>query len=206
MKNVQQHDALLEQAIDIQAARALCRDGWSCEQINSVLKNTEISYQEFETIQVKSREFDELQTFFGSPSDFLFTGHAEPDESQFDFLNRGPDAAAAVLREKGWNNAEISLVIREAMFASLEESVQEQFNPQGQTISQSGYDLRPSTTFVPPQQIFYSQYPPNPSPASVAAVNSQAISRRTARSSFGRDLFILTFMAGVALAMVFTLL
>ena len=57
MKNVQ-HDALLEQAIDIRAARTLCRDGWSCEQINAVLRNAEITRQQFETIQEQSRDLD----------------------------------------------------------------------------------------------------------------------------------------------------
>ncbi len=205
MKNVQQHDALLEQAIDMQAARTLCRDGWSCEQINAVLKNAEISYQEFATIQDQSRKLDELQKFFGSPTDSFFTGHTEPNESQFDFLNRGPDAAAAVLRNKGWNNTEISLVLQASMFASLEEPVQEQPNHQWEN-NRSSYNLNTRKAFPPTQQNFYPQYPHNPIPASAVAVNGRAIPRRTARAVFGRDLFILTFMAGVALVMVFTLL
>ena len=108
MKHVQP-DALLEQAIDIRAARTLCRDGWSCEQINSVLRNAEITRQQFETIQEQSRDLDRLRQDFGPPSDWLSSGHTETNHSEIDFLNHGPDAATEILREHGWQSYEISL-------------------------------------------------------------------------------------------------
>ncbi len=214
MKNVQHHDALLEQAIDIRAARTLCRDGWSCKQINAVLKNTKISAQEFVDMQTQSRELDKLQNVFGSPDDSLAVGHAEPNQSELDFLNRGPDAAVAVLKEKGWNNYEISLVIQESMFASLDEpTVDWPEQQQPGEIAGHGAAIPPQT--APPSHSYPPPHSYNQGPRAAAisnistpglASNRRAPHRRSALQNFGRDVFILAFMAGLALALLFTLL
>ncbi|MGD1950443.1 MAG: hypothetical protein ACFB14_12460 [Leptolyngbyaceae cyanobacterium] len=198
MKHVQP-DALLEQAIDIRAARTLCRDGWSCEQINAVLKNTEISHEQFETIQCQSRELDKLQKIFGAPVDSLYDDHAEPNKGEIDFLNRGSDAAASVLREKGWNNHEIDLVIKESMFVPLEEPTSSWLRNQ---VAYNSYELKPPATAVYGGNGYTHNYPGIPNNFARA---TRAVPRRTARGSLGRDIFILTFMATVALVMVFTL-
>ena len=206
MKNVHQ-DALFDQALDIRAARTLCRDGWARDQINAVLKNADVTAQQFEIIQNQSRELDELQKVFGPPVESLAASHAEPAQSELDFLNRGPDAAAAVLRERGWSRHEISLVIQEAMFEALEEaaaiatpaqsyravapepSIPLAFPTQGR----NGYALgHPDAGMAGAVPMYYAQ--------------AQALPRRGARSSLSRDAFILTFMAGFALVLVFTLL
>ncbi|MEM1251752.1 MAG: hypothetical protein AAGI69_04910 [Cyanobacteria bacterium P01_H01_bin.21] len=199
MKHVQP-DALLEQAIDIRAARTLCRDGWSCEQINAVLQNTEISHEQFETIQSQSRELDKLQKIFGAPIDSLQDGHAEPNKGEIAFLNRGPDAAASVLRAKGWNNHEITLVIKESMFVPLEEPTSDWLSNQ---IAYNSYEPKPPATAA----YGGNGYPRGGYPGtSNNFAATRAVPRRTARGSLGRDIFILTFMATVALVMVFTLL
>ena len=198
MKHVQ-HDAL-EQAIDIRAARTLCRDGWSCEQINAVLKNIDISHQQFETIQAQSRDLDELQQVFGPPINSLRSEHAEPSQSDLDFLNRGPDAAASVLREKGWNSYEIDLVIRESMFVPLEES---KLAPQ-----QPAYVSYPTTIPVFPTQNpnGYALGYPDGGIAAAATLSDRSHFHRTSSGTLRRDIFILTFMATIGLVMVFTLL
>ncbi|EKV02794.1 hypothetical protein Lepto7375DRAFT_5056 [Leptolyngbya sp. PCC 7375] len=198
MKHVQ-HDAL-EQAIDIRAARTLCRDGWSCEQINAVLKNVDISHQQFETIQAQSRELDELQQVFGPPINSLRSEHAEPSQSDLDFLNRGPDAAASVLREKGWNSYEIELVIRESMFVPLEEP---KLTPQ-----QPAYAGYPTTIPVFPTQSQngYALGYPDGGVAAAATLSDRSHFHRTSIGTLKRDIFILTFMATIGLVMVFTLL
>ena len=199
MKHVQP-DALLEQAIDIRAARTLCRDGWSCEQINAVLKNVEISHEQFETIQAQSRELDKLQKVFGAPMDLLYGSHTEPNKDEMDFLNRGPYAAASVLREKGWNNNEIALVIKESMFLPLGEPTSDWLSNQ---VAYNSYEPKPPATAVYGSN-GYSRDSPETSDNFARAI--YAVPRRTARGSLGRDIFILTFMATVALIMVFTLL
>ncbi|MEM9805192.1 MAG: hypothetical protein AAF959_07915 [Cyanobacteria bacterium P01_D01_bin.56] len=204
MKDLQQ-STLLEQELDFRAARTLCRDGWSCEQINVVLKHVAISQEQFHTIQAQSRELDELQKDFGAPADSMSVGHKEPSQSELDFLNRGPDAAADVLREKGWSKREISLVIQDTMFPSVEMPKAKQQAP--------NYAVAPPVvTAVPPA--FQTQgrngYALGHPDAGIATLpyptNSQARPRRGARSTLVRDTLILAFMAGIALALVFTLL
>lgn len=207
MKNVQQ-DALFDQALDIRAARTLCRDGWARDQINAVLKNADITAQQFETIQNQSRELDELQKVFGPPVESLAASHAEPAQSELDFLNRGPDAASAVLREKGWSRHEVSLVIQEAMFEALEEAA---IATAPQTPSYSSAATEPPVPLAFPTQDRngYALGHPNAAMAGTVPMyyaQAQALPRRTSRSSLSRDAFILTFMAGFALVLVFTLL
>lgn len=201
MKNVQ-HDALLEQALDIRAARTLCREGWSCEQINTVLKKADITDQQFATMQAQSREFDKLQQVFGPPASSLYSGHAEPAQSAIDFLNRGPDAATDILKEKGWSGHEISLVLKESMFAPLEEppvaapSNRHYHNPPVivqpafPTHSGNGYALGHADTAM----------------LALPQPGSRALPRSTSRRSLSRDTFILTCMAAFALVLIFTLL
>ncbi|MBX2865134.1 MAG: hypothetical protein KTR27_16400 [Leptolyngbyaceae cyanobacterium MAG.088] len=204
MKNVQHHDALLEQAIDIRAARTLCRDGWSCEQINAVLKNAEISVQTFTAMQTQSRELDKLQNEFGSPIDFLRVGHAEPSQSEIDFLNRGPDAAASVLRDNGWDNYAISLVVQDSMFASLDEPAAEW--PDHQGIHNQSYGVNtPATAALPAYGYNHGYAPPINYPV---RSTTRRISRRnrSGRRAFGQDVLALTCLAGAALALVYALL
>ncbi|MGD1858294.1 MAG: hypothetical protein ACFB2W_28995 [Leptolyngbyaceae cyanobacterium] len=201
MNNVQ-HDALLEQALDLRSARTLCRDGWSCEQINSVLKNTAISFEDFETMQAQSRELDNLQKEFGPPMDSLRTEHAEPSQSEIDFLNRGPDAAAAVLQEKGWSGYEISLVIKDSMFLDLDEP---QLARQSAYYSQTGVQV-PAAFSTYPRNGYALGQPGGVTAVPVAAVPRGQLRQRSSRSSLSRDAFALTFMAALALVLIFTLL
>lgn len=204
MNNVQ-HDALLEQALDIRAARTLCRDGWSCEQINDVLKNANITHQQFETIQVQSRELDKLQKVFGAPVESLRSDHAEPDYSEIDFLNRGPDAATSVLLDKGWSRDEISLVIVDSMFVTMDE-------PRVEVAASNYYSNPPIAPAFPTQEGRNGYALGHPAESGgVAAVpyypsngGNRVVPRR--RGSLGRDAFILFFMAAFALVLVFTLL
>lgn len=199
MKNVQHQNALLEQAIDTRAARTLCRDGWSCEQINAVLKNTAISHQDFEAMQAQSKELDKLQTVFGSPVESLQTGHTDPSDSEFDFLNRGPDAAASVLRQKGWESYEINLVIKESMFVPLD-------NPTASSSDNSSYQGY-GPAVIPHASSAYGYGGQPPMYTSPAAVPSRRSNRyRSASSVFGRDVFILTCLAGFALAVLYAVL
>ena len=206
MKDLQQ-STLLEQDLDFRAARTLCRSGWSCEQINSVLKHVSISQNEFITMQRQSRELDELQNVFGAPADSMSMGHADPSQSKLDFLNRGPDAATDVLRDKGWSAHEISLVIQDSMFPNMEPpkmqspapqyaltpnpatAVQPAFRTQGR----NGYALgRPTVAGVAPL--------PTPN------APQQTRPRKNSNSTLMRDTMLLAFMAGIALALVFALL
>ena len=200
MKNVQ-HDALLEQAIDIRAARTLCRDGWSCEQINAVLRNAEITRQQFETIQEQSRDLDRLRQDFGPPSDWLSSGHTETNHSEIDFLNHGPDAATEILREHGWQSYEISLVIQDSMFIALDEPKLEQ-----QTKGYRSNGIIPASLPTQSSHSGYALSYPNHAVASIPIPQNRAVQRRQSRRYLGRDIFILTFMAAVALALLFTLL
>ena len=205
MNNVQ-NDALLEQALELRAARTLCRDGWSCEQINAVLKNAAITSEEFETIQTQSRELDKLQKVFGPPVDSLYTGHAEPDQSEIDFLNRGPDAAAEVLREKGWNGYEISLALKDSMFLDLDE-------PQvlGAHATYGNRVATIPTAFPTQGRNGYSLGHPDGSVAAsipvISITEERGFPRRKSSArSLSRDAFALAFMAAFALVLVFTLL
>ncbi|NEQ50748.1 MAG: hypothetical protein F6K11_11530 [Leptolyngbya sp. SIO3F4] len=204
MNNVQ-NDALLEQALDLRAARTLCRDGWSCEQINTVLKNASITDQEFETIQAQSRELDKLQNVFGPPVDSLCTGHTEPDQSDIDFLNRGPDAAAETLREKGWNGYEIRLVLKDSMFLDIDEPQLEQPPAYGNATA-----AMPTAFPTQGRNGYALGHPDGRMAASIPVVpitNERILPRRkSSRRSLSRDAFTLAFMAAFALVLVFTLL
>lgn len=206
MSNVQQ-DALVEQALDLRAARTLCRDGWACDQINAVLKNALITEQEFATIQAQSRELDKLQSVFGPPIESLSTGHADPDESNLGFLNRGPDAAALILREKGWNGYEIGLVIQDSMFVGLEES---QLELQPAVAYGNTMPMAVPAAFPTHRHNGYALGHPDGRFASLPVVpmtdNRVPPRRRSSASSLSRDAFTLAFMAAFALALVFTLL
>lgn len=203
MKNVQ-HDALLEQALDIRAARTLCRDGWTCQQINAVLKNTDITNDQFLTIQLQSQELDKLQKVFGPPLESLSTGHIESHPSELDFLNRGPDAATAVLQEKGWQGYEISLVLKQTMFQVLDET------PAAAVQHNSYTNSHPVTIPAAFPTQARNGYTPGPSDidtvTALPSPDSRALPRRSSRRSLSRDTFMLTFMAAFALALVFTLL
>ncbi|MBT9317142.1 hypothetical protein [Leptothoe spongobia] len=204
MNNVQ-HDALLEQALDLRAARTLCRDGWSCEQINAVLKNASITHQEFATIQTQSRDLDKLQQVFGPPIESLYTDHTEPDQSEIDFLNRGPDAAAEVLREKGWNGYEIGLVIQDSMFLDLDEP---QLAPPHATYGSAAPTV--SAAFPTQDRNGYALGHPEGRFASIPVIpltdERPYPQRKSSRRSLTRDAFTLSFMAAFALVLVFTLL
>lgn len=207
MKDLQQ-STLLERGLDFRAARTLCRDGWSCEQINVVLKHIAISQDQFETMQAQSRELDALQKEFGAPADAMYVGHTEPSQSELDFLNRGPDAAADVLRDKGWSTHEISLVIQETMFPNMESA---KVLPQ-QASSYSGGAAAPMVVpkaFPTQGRNGYALGHPDAGittlPYTAASAN-QVQPRRGSRSTLMRDTLILAFMAGIALALVFTLL
>lgn len=208
MSNVQQ-DVLVEQALDLRAARTLCRDGWACDQINAVLKNASITEQEFETIQSQSRELDQLQRVFGPPVESLSAWHSDPDDSKLEFLNRGPDAAALVLREKGWSGYEIGLVIQESMFVELEE-------PQLQLQGAVAYgNAMTASSSLPPafpthRHNGYALGYPDGRFASIPVVpitdNRIPPRRRSSAGSLSRDAFTLAFMAAFAMVLVFTLL
>lgn len=196
MKQIQ-HDALLEQAIYTRAARTLCRDGWSCEQINGVLKNTEITHQQYAAFQDESKALDELQEVFGPPANSLY---AKPnngaDQSELDFLNRGPDAATEVLRENDWEAYEISLVIQDSMFVPLDEP--KLVSPQANYQGGGGVALAPVANI--PNHNGYALSDPLNDPYRRTTQNRQ--SHRTLK----RDTLILAFMAAFALALLFTLL
>ncbi len=204
MKDLQQ-STLLEQELDFRAARTLCRDGWSCEQINAVLKHIAISQDQFDTMQEQSRELDELQNVFGAPANSMYVGHTEPSQSDLEFLNRGPDAAADILREKGWSNHEIGLVIQDTMFPSMETPKMKQQVPLyvGATAS-----ARAVPTAFPTQgRNGYALGHPDAGIATLPyPTSSQVRPRRGSRSTLVRDTMVLAFMAGIALALVFTLL
>ncbi|MBE9066836.1 hypothetical protein IQ260_09240 [Leptolyngbya cf. ectocarpi LEGE 11479] len=201
MKNAQ-HDALLEQALDIRAARTLCREGWSCEQINSVLKKADITDQQFAMMQTQSREFDKLQQVFGPPADSLYSGHAEPTHSAIDFLNRGPDAATDILKDKGWSGYEISLVLEESMFTGLEEAPiavpSNSYHRNPPIIIQPAFPTHSDNGYVVGHSDAATLALPHP--------GSRALPRRNSRRSLSRDTFILTCMAAFALVLIYTLL
>ncbi|MEM7065046.1 MAG: hypothetical protein AAF572_18040 [Cyanobacteria bacterium P01_B01_bin.77] len=201
MKNVQ-HDALLEQDLDVRVARTLCREGWSCEQINSVLKKADITDQQFAMMQAQSRELDKLQKMFGPPADSLYSGHAEPTHSAIDFLNRGPEAATDILRGKGWNGNEISLVLEESMFTDLEE-------PSKAVPSSSHYRNLPAMVqpaFATHSGNGYAVGYADTATLALPHPGSQILPSRNARRSLSRDTFILTCMAAFTLVLIFTLL
>lgn len=200
MKNVQ-HDALLEQALDIRAARTLCRAGWTCEQINTVLKKANITDQQFATMQAQSREFDKLQQVFGPPADSLYSGHADPTHSAIDFLNRGPDAATDILKEKGWSGYEISLVLEESMFTGLEETPI--------AVPNSSYYRNPPVMVQPAFPTQGGGYAVDHADTATLALTrpgNRILPRSNSRRSLSRDTFILTCMAAFALVLIFTLL
>ncbi|MEM6255193.1 MAG: hypothetical protein AAF821_19950 [Cyanobacteria bacterium P01_D01_bin.156] len=212
MKDLQQstfqQSTLLEQELDFRAARTLCRDGWSCEQINVVLKHVSISQEQFETMQEQSKELDELQKVFGAPADSMNAGHTEPNQSELDFLNRGPDAAADVLRENGWSNHEVSLVIQDSMFPNVEPL---KMAPQAVILQHAAVSApamaMPATAFPPQVTNGYAMGGPNSGIAAMPyPAATQGRVRRGSRSTLVRDTLILAFMAGIALALVFTLL
>lgn len=213
MKNIQ-HDTLLEQAIDIRAARTLCRDGWSCEQINGVLKNTEITHQQFAKFQEQSKALDELQEVFGPPANSLYTKRTENTQSEIDFLNRGPDAATEVLKENSWQAYEISLVIQDSMFVPLDEP-QPQVAPSVNYYGNSGM-ASPPVSAIPNHNGYALSDPHSTTQSAMASVPMQnfnhspnpnrSTSSRPSRRTLKRDTLILAFMAAVALALLFTLL
>ncbi len=196
MKQIQ-HDALLEQAIYTRAARTLCRDGWSCEQINGVLKNTEITQQQYAAFQDESKSLDELQEVFGPPANSLYARKtAKSDQSELDFLNRGPDAATEVLRENDWEAYEISLVIQDSMFVPLEEP---KFMPQVSNYRGSGGTALAPVANIPHHNGYALSDPLNDP-------YRRTPQTRQSRRTLKRDTLILAFMAAVALALLFTLL
>ncbi|MEL6130146.1 MAG: hypothetical protein AAFR30_09590, partial [Cyanobacteria bacterium J06628_4] len=171
-----------------------------CEQINAVLRNVEITRQQFETIQEQSRELDRLQQDFSSPADWLNSGHTEVNQSEIDFLNHGPDAAAEVLRDHGWQSYEISLVIQDSMFIAFDEP---KLEPQTNGYRSNG--VIPASLPTQSHNGYVLSYP-NHAVASIPIPQNRAMQRRQSRRYLGRDIFILTFMAAVALALLFTLL
>lgn len=201
MKNVQ-HDALLEQALDIRAARTLCREGWSCEQINSVLKKADITDQQFAMMQAQSKEFDKLQQVFGPPADSLYSGHADPTHSAIDFLNRGPDAATDILKEKGWSGYEISLVLKDSMFTGLEEAPiavpSSSYYPSPPVVVQPAFPTHGGNGYAMGHADTATMALPHP--------GGRTLPHRNSQRSLSRDTFILTCMAAFALVLIFTLL
>ena len=202
MKNVQ-HDVLLEQAIYIRAARTLCRDGWSCDQINNVLKNAEISNQQFEKIQAQLKELYELQKAFGLPTDAFYRSYADRYHSELDFLNRGPDAAVSVLQDKGWLPYEVELAIRQSMFVPLEEPI---LDLQQNNNNRSAYRRPPTPTFTDTQRVSDDGFSQPPRNISISRFNNRTLSRRAGRVSVRREVFVLTFIAPLVLVLMLTLL
>ncbi|MBT9313258.1 hypothetical protein [Leptothoe kymatousa] len=156
-------------------------------------------------MQAQSRELDELQKEFGAPANSLYSGHTDPSQSDLDFLNRGPDAAGAVLREQGWNAHEIGIVIQDSMFSNMEESA----GIAAHTAQYSASSAPQSIAAVPPA--FPTQgrngYALGHPDAGIATLPNPASKQaRRGRSTLARDTLILAFMAGIALALVFTLL
>ncbi|MEA5466464.1 hypothetical protein [Leptothoe sp. PORK10 BA2] len=211
MKKIQP-DTLLEQAIDIRAARTLCRDGWSCDQINDVLKNIEITHQQFAAFQEQSKALDELQEVFGPPANSLYSKRHETEQSEIDFLNRGPDAATEVLRENNWQAYEISLVIQDSMFVPLDEP---QLAPQAPYYGSR--EMASFSTATIPNHGGYALSDPHSMPQSemvsravqnftYASTQASFDPSRQSRRTLKRDTLILAFMAAVALALLFTLL
>lgn len=127
MKN-DRYEALVEQNLDlnVKALSVLYRDGWSCEQIHTILKNAEINNQKLLAMQARNQAIAKLEKGL-EPLNKHVSVVPETSfqaDADIDFLNRGPEAAASVLLDEGWTSHEVSLVVKESLFIPLLDEAQ----------------------------------------------------------------------------------
>lgn len=120
MKN-DRYGALLEQDLDlhVKALGLLYRDGWSCEQIHTILKNAESNNQNLLAQQARDQAIAKLEKGLEPLNKHVSVVPESSFYTDIDFLNRGPEAAASVLLAKGWTSHEVSLVVKESLFIPL---------------------------------------------------------------------------------------
>lgn len=112
------HYEVFRQNLNVRAAHSLCRAGWMLREINGVLQTGQIRPENFHSIQQKAVAFVQLQNQFGPPPALT----SSTDTQTFDVdtsklptirvMNRGVDAAAAVLRHHGWKCSQIRHVLK----------------------------------------------------------------------------------------------
>ncbi|MEM7795678.1 MAG: hypothetical protein AAF579_14660 [Cyanobacteria bacterium P01_C01_bin.118] len=120
MKN-DRYEILVEQNLDlnVKALGVLYRDGWSCEQIHTILKNAEINNQNLLAMQARDQAIAKLERGLEPLNKHVSVVPESSFYADIDFLNRGPEAAASVLLAKGWTSHEVSLVVKESLFIPL---------------------------------------------------------------------------------------
>ena len=114
------HYGLSRQELNIRAAHSLYRAGWMLTEINGVLRSGCISPAGFRQIQEQAIALEELQRKFGPPP----TVGASPDSHVSEItikrtrppalrvMNRGVEAAAAVLNHYGWQLSQVRSVLK----------------------------------------------------------------------------------------------
>ena len=173
MKN-DRYETLVEQNLDlnVKALSVLYRDGWSCEQIHTILKNAEINNQNLLAMRARGQAIAKLEKGLEPLNKHVSVVPETSFQTDADigFLNRGPEAAASVLLDEGWTSHEVSLVVKESLFIPLLDEAQVKLQSNRRANAEnSGVTLltkseNKHTTLSRPDSETTVQYPPKQLP------------------------------------------
>ncbi|MEM7797202.1 MAG: hypothetical protein AAF579_22450 [Cyanobacteria bacterium P01_C01_bin.118] len=143
--------SLSRQDLNTRAAHSLCRAGWMLAEINGVLQNGSIKPASFAMIQQQAATLDQLQRKFGPPPTLSASTDTQTLKVQarktitIRVMNRGVEAAAAVLTHHGWHYSQINDVLKSPI-TPLENLGPTLMSEQPATVqTMYHYPLRPQT-------------------------------------------------------------